>query len=753
MPSDLHQYAQRRPEFGPEKSITELGVLEFAGWMLESGDGSERDPIRLPAIQRTALWNPERIINLWDSILRGLPIGMFYLIRPASGTYSRPFPDALGKPAITIPSSGTGFELLDGQQRALAILLGRRSPRVERRCLWVDLGQSDSNLLLCLRLTSQSQPFGYDERGGKLPLYQRQQARNDFDGSDDAPDNAEGNVISTSGVDHKKLANHELFDAMLNAQRQSRPLKPFRSISAAPLNEVLSAWIESGEDPRQFGSQIETVFQKPINDLPQFDMLLQAMKSLSSGRIGLLLVKRPDDPDTDWLLRLFERIGAGGVPLTDAERLYSIYKHHEPFVHDVVTQIERRIGRIMSPVDIAGTALRISNARSSSRGYDTPSVILFAKEMQQPESSLKLELHKLIPTAMTLPEEDGRQPDRADCELSEAFELLTQIVIYSEDLPYGLPKAMLVELPRDLIQVLVFWIILAKPYKINDRAKFKEISGEIIRFILFWRLCSLDDRKMGLQSYAFLSAQAHLEAFPGLGLYNFLTGMSAGGDEGLEQSRCAIQMASPIHLRSYAPRSNSDKWLEFSERFERTDGVDFIGKELYKYWWDSGGKMLIWLQRDYIATKFENYDPASGRDDDKPFDLDHLQPQSYFKYVGIGDAARYNNFLKTRHILMNGIGNLRWFDSSENRSFGDVNVVCKLKLNDHSPSDKWNFSGFNGEDENVRQAWKDAAVSSEKTWTAPNMTAFQDAVEERTLWLYEQFWSQASFAKWLLGSE
>ncbi len=111
-----------------DQHICDVGVLSFANWMLDSGNGQAERPLRLPSVQRTAVWNAERIINLWDSLMRGLPIGMFYLIRPTSGGYARALPGSDGGPAPTIPASETGYELLDGQQRALAILLGRQVP-------------------------------------------------------------------------------------------------------------------------------------------------------------------------------------------------------------------------------------------------------------------------------------------------------------------------------------------------------------------------------------------------------------------------------------------------------------------------------------------------------------------------------------------------------------------------------------------------------------------------------------------------
>ena len=57
--------------------------------------------VRIPAFQRGLVWKPRQVELLWDSILRGFPIGSFVLSEEADGYY-----------------------LMDGQQRFNAIALG-----------------------------------------------------------------------------------------------------------------------------------------------------------------------------------------------------------------------------------------------------------------------------------------------------------------------------------------------------------------------------------------------------------------------------------------------------------------------------------------------------------------------------------------------------------------------------------------------------------------------------------------------------
>jgi uncharacterized protein with ParB-like and HNH nuclease domain len=77
----------------------------------------------IPTFQRLFVWNPESIMNLWDSIYRGYPIGsILYWKTPAKLHVHR----HLG--GFYLPENGfsgtqTRFYILDGQQRATSLLV------------------------------------------------------------------------------------------------------------------------------------------------------------------------------------------------------------------------------------------------------------------------------------------------------------------------------------------------------------------------------------------------------------------------------------------------------------------------------------------------------------------------------------------------------------------------------------------------------------------------------------------------------
>ena len=107
----------------------------------------ERREIVLPAIQREFVWKPEQICKLFDSLLRGYPIGqlLYWLVRGENLRRWRwydPVTDWHEKDAKHCPAHGDVTDsgqmltaVLDGQQRLTALNVGLRgslAPKLPR---------------------------------------------------------------------------------------------------------------------------------------------------------------------------------------------------------------------------------------------------------------------------------------------------------------------------------------------------------------------------------------------------------------------------------------------------------------------------------------------------------------------------------------------------------------------------------------------------------------------------------------------
>ena len=122
------------PNFSCGQTVEGLKLLDLICWISESMDvlARTREPdgmpvIVMPPVQRSAVWRPTEVVDLWDSVMRGLPIGVFYLVDANDD----------GRKGVlngkTTPVPYAGFDLLDGQQRVRALLLGIRNYSEEKR--------------------------------------------------------------------------------------------------------------------------------------------------------------------------------------------------------------------------------------------------------------------------------------------------------------------------------------------------------------------------------------------------------------------------------------------------------------------------------------------------------------------------------------------------------------------------------------------------------------------------------------------
>lgn len=90
----------------------------------------------LPAIQREFVWKPSQVIKLFDSIMRGYPVGSFlsWRVRPETISQFKFYGfmkdysgfDSFHNPVVDIPTDHENVAVLDGQQRLTALNIGLR---------------------------------------------------------------------------------------------------------------------------------------------------------------------------------------------------------------------------------------------------------------------------------------------------------------------------------------------------------------------------------------------------------------------------------------------------------------------------------------------------------------------------------------------------------------------------------------------------------------------------------------------------
>lgn len=729
------------------KTIIGMNLLEMIDWVDKSWrvlDRSlprveqNREIIALPPLQRSSVWRPKQVVDLWDSLIRGLPIGTFYLVKRPSGDQK-----VVGSEDKTIPTGLPGYDLLDGQQRIRALLVGAIGFPEEKRCLWVDLGDKDTVRGFGLHITSKGQPFGYDPKTGtKRDLKQRRAAREKLEKN--------GKVFCKG----REAYDHELFNEEVT-QNGNRlcPQPPFPYVHSEyifTLPVLLSEWRKGSSDcsdEDRFAALRAAVGNGPSDEA--VISLHEAFKRIQKAEVALL---RVDSQSREDLLELFQRIGAGGTPLSIEERLYSIYKHDCPEIRDAVNEIYGKIGQVLPPTKIASTAIRIAFVQSAESNEDrnyAPDVARFSKMLvDEKEKKFRDWLYRLIPARSQGVDEKGI--------LLRSFETIKMLLWYEDNAgDFWIPEVLLASLPAELWQVLTFWAV-----RHPEPANAERSRKEAVRFALFWYLSVFNNEKAARWAFDHIKKIGEFKDFPGAALYELFTGK--------HEDYCAHKLIpskefnSKLLYKETAPCATYEKegssWKTDEERFGQGDSRNVLGS----HWWWNGKKMLPWLQKDYIRNVFKDYVPLTDHEDDVPYDVDHICPYKDWRddwrnmeqRLEVGEELK-KKIYKCRDAVGNGIGNLQILSSSENRRKQDEDLATKLpfSLNDNVPPTEVDLKAmadfaFNPEDRELWLKVSKPGEVSKRQWNEDRLAAFQQAVEQRAAWLYQRFHDELDYERW-----
>ena len=133
-------------------------------------------------IQRGAVWAPHKLLDLWDTLLRGMPVGALMASEDVE-TVGVPI-KVLDEKKSQSKKAGD-VDLIDGQQRTLAMLAGWPKGLQKNTsrpvAIWVDfLDSPQGEYLFRLWATTKSQPFAYSRAsvgGQPLSKLERQKLR------------------------------------------------------------------------------------------------------------------------------------------------------------------------------------------------------------------------------------------------------------------------------------------------------------------------------------------------------------------------------------------------------------------------------------------------------------------------------------------------------------------------------------------------------------------------------------------------
>ncbi len=682
----------------------------------------------IPSLQRGLVWKPAQTELLWDSLLRGFPIGAFVLCQKLQEQRTR---DEAARDL-----SNAKYHLLDGQQRAHAIGLGfenpfEDSPRKPHPILWLDLNPNlkGTRAFLC-RVTTEAHPWGY--------------------AADDT-----ANRVGIARVKESFRACGYVIDENKPTRRpwpqECWPIEakipvPFSWLTMCENGDAASFWeaikAKCGElavgthdahwarKAMQFLSAASSVGSKYLS------VIQQGMRRASAAQIVCLKV--PEDALTarsaqeteasdqqkgkeniSNVEHLFHRLNAGGVRLEGDELTYSMIKAYWPDVEEPIKAIaarrmpEARLFALAARVALAATRESIS----SWTDQRIPGPISVSDIRHLAYDKSRGEQRKQVHDFFVMENEVG----------------LAAVVGIIEDwlgpkggdeYDIGLPPVLKTSIARTSPEVYLLLMWLARRVlRDRDHDQNSGGQGEALRKRIVGLATALhwfgEDKRRAAQAIADNLVGKPVEPAS----FQNILGTAYEVDR-----RVGLYRPLPPHQLEELIVCPDERTLEawrWYKLVEKGDETATTRTWPFLHRVKEGRELLLYAQRAYIKRRFD-YDPARAdmwEQHDRPWDFDHILPSAMTYYQAVPNKEALNEWVYC-------IANLRACPMEANRS--DQKDAPKTKLsNPRLLADSFVDEG--GEIEGFERGCKGVSQTTE-------VLAFVQAAKSRLMRVYRQWY-------------
>jgi hypothetical protein len=654
-----------------------FSLIEISKWAM----GGE---VNLPNVQRGFVWKPSQIENLWDSVLRGYPIGAFVLAENA----------------------GMSFDLLDGQQRATAICLGfgRKTFRgtQDRIKVFIDVADPDDgdSRRYIIRAITKSHPWGYQRKDNSKPLDSEsiRRAMNLYD----IKDHLEPPLESFFPYDAELPIPLEFFIQSEKVDRLLATLKEWPHWKT-----IENRWLEkhkadggSGDTRRrpldEYKCKIEAIFEK----------VRQALDGKTGQKIPALYLDRQlltddhpplkklnesaatddqNDDNSDEVENLFIRLNAGGTPLRGEELNYSILKANiDKLLQD---QIEDACKGFLDPARFITIAFRLFQHQQKTASRDALLMRIKPKQFQKYIGESRKEFESFLKGIIDSKEFDNRS----------LLEHVKYLLMYRDGMSYGLPYPIVSKLSDsapEVVFMLLYRLMIKKDCLSIGTDPHRKMIGVISIFLWFGKGERQRDRSRllsnvwpcmkSLETRHFWSSSTIRRAMlddvlPSIPHKNELSGLAEPGS----------LRANTGLLSNFAKKNASG--VVASKAFFNRD-------------------LILYAQRHFLAETFreQHFDQD---DTNVPFDWDHISPSKLI--------AKKRGIPKAIKEWYNSNGNLRAWPYSLNRIDQDGTPAKKL-----DPLNPDHFVDSGCEDSGkIEAAWQEYFDRGDKKFDRSDLTA------------------------------
>ena len=580
---------------------------EISQWTSETSD------VLIPPFQRGLVWKPRQVELLWDSILRGFPIGSFVFSEiPTANEREQSLEEKQ-------------YYLIDGQQRFNAIALGYNAYQEEHpnTIVWFDLCQDDaktnstrSTRKYWVKLTTKSHPWGYknDDECSTLSAKDRREALTNF--------------------------------GLKNIYKQDFNLKQTYPTSVKcpiPLHWLLKAPIENSDEFVKYvlgeyrSNKVNNEYKIPFitSDTEFVDLCKKyydcffRLKEYTI-KVNLLSSRaleeeiESENSDMSDIEVLFNRIGAGGTPISEGELIYSAIKAYWP--KEVKERNDELAAMYMPPVTLIMLAFRLSLTSQEDTSFKgNPSI----KRIRQ------------------IAKEKGDLYKKVINFYENAENLLKKVEswLISGDVPPVIRTGMARRCP-DLYLLLIF---MAQKGIVNNEENEKLIQA--LSYYVYW--FGKDNCTKCVNTIFSNIKDATSENIRSKVIESLLV---------LIQKQLIEVLYEPNYISfTFGEIKKDSKWRPWSNNTSS------------KPWWHVWNiicynrELLLYAQRMYLNSNFSRYDPARldmWDEHNRPWDFDHIIPQDWIHQK----SSRRKEYTSYCEAWLNYNGNLAAIPFELNRS-------------------------------------------------------------------------------------
>lgn len=703
-----------------------LTLRKIASWQIPGIENGDSEIIAgIPSLQRGAVWEPQQIEMLWDSIMRGFPIGSIVIAKKINNQSNK---HQITLAIDSVLSAETSHHILDGQQRCNAIAWGFVNPWEDKLSddvvLWLDL-KPDARLIknttrkYLFRVTTMAHPWGFhhgDQTGNlstsdiekfkeKLPAYHQPEKW---------PEKFHAELVSGQNLQNGKI------------KRPSPKLAiPYDAGFPIPMF-LLFKYFNDGKLNWEMLAQDEWI--KIISTWSGLSILSLDNGNRKHIESGLIIAEQAcmvalQVPDLingiDDIEQIFQRLNRQGTPLDNEELAYSLIKAYWTDVEETISKLPHHT----TEARLVGMGVRVALTEPDS-------------DKLVPEQSVD-RIRNIFRPNVNKAKEDIKAQQQIESffkkgELEKTLKWIDEQFLYNENSrDYGLPAYLRSSLAWTSRDVFAWLMLLAKRFNyeiINDPVLIKKIIG--LALTIHW----FGEEKTKAVD---MLVKRH-------GDIKTVTISELNADDKRVSIRVPLnheELGKAFQLDEKSSDTQLENWVDFWQGVVNinADGSNNRDVEVTKSRANNYGffinklrnqkELLVYAQRGYVEKVFDGFDPSNKlmwKGHNRPWDYDHILPSQNLNAQGKGTKK----YLKICQAWQQSIGNQVAVDFSFNRA-AQHTVNASEKYDQFAKENKFqifsnNLQGFIMELEDA-----DDAEKSKK---------FVLAVKNRFIALYETWY-------------